>query len=72
VLDISDLLNSVSYAGSDVFADGYLSFGYSNGTTSIMFDDDGVGANNALLLVSLTNVTLTASNTENFAFNYTV
>ncbi|HET9395252.1 MAG TPA: calcium-binding protein, partial [Nitrospiraceae bacterium] len=72
VLDISDLLESVSYAGSDVFADGYLSFGYSNGTTSIMFDDDGVGANNALLLVSLTNVTLTASNTENFAFNYTV
>jgi Ca2+-binding RTX toxin-like protein len=70
-LDIEDLLNEASYAGSDVFGDGYLSFTYNGATTNVMFDANG-GADSTQLLVSLTNVTLTASNLENFVFNYTV
>ncbi|WP_162916594.1 M10 family metallopeptidase C-terminal domain-containing protein [Dongia deserti] len=71
VLDISDLLDSVAYAGNDVFGDGYLSFSYNGTTTNVMFDADG-GGDNAVLLASLLNVNLTSSNLENFTFNYTV
>jgi Ca2+-binding RTX toxin-like protein len=66
ILDLSELLDSVGYAGSDAFADGYLSLAQVGANTVVRFDADG-GGDDYVDLVTLTNVTLTAADSSNFA-----
>jgi Ca2+-binding RTX toxin-like protein len=67
LLDISNLLDAVLYAGSDIFGDGIVSFGYSGTTTNILFDADGTGSGStATTLASLLNVHLTSADSASF------
>ncbi len=62
VLDFEDLLGSVGYGGSDAFGDGYLNLLSAGKDTVVQFDADGLaGGGGAVTLVTLTNVTLTIS-----------
>jgi Ca2+-binding RTX toxin-like protein len=66
-LDISDLLDSVGYAGSNVFSDGYVTFAYNTTTTNVLFDADGtLGAGGATTLAAMLNVHLTNADTSSF------
>ena len=68
VLDLSDLLDGIGYAGSDAIADGVVLFAKSGANTIVRIDEDGsLGAGAAVTLVTLTNATLTASHTDNYA-----
>jgi Ca2+-binding RTX toxin-like protein len=67
VLDLHDLLVDIGYAGSDPFADGYLSFNYNSPFhTTILVDADGAGAGAATTLATLFWVNLNQGNTDNF------
>lgn len=55
-LDVSALLDSVGYAGSDPFADGYLLASGTASGTDVLFDADG-GGNGYVVLAQLTGVT---------------
>jgi hypothetical protein len=67
ILDLADLLDSVGYAGSTPFdgAAGYVRFTASGSDTIVEFDQDG-GGNNYQTLVTLTNVALTQTDTNNY------
>ncbi|MBA4100341.1 MAG: hypothetical protein C0484_26650 [Rhodospirillum sp.] len=68
VLDLSDLLDGIGYAGSDAIADGVVLLAKSGANTIVRIDEDGaLGAGAAVTLVTLTNATLTASHTDNYA-----
>jgi Ca2+-binding RTX toxin-like protein len=67
LLDIHDLLSNASYAGSDIFGDGIVSFTYSGTTTNVLFDADGtLGGGSTTALASLLNVNLTSADTTSF------
>lgn len=66
VLDLRDILDSVGYAGSDPFGDGILSFTKSGANTLVQIDADAGGSNLPVTVVTLSNVTLTLSDTANF------
>ena len=67
VLDLHDLLVDIGYAGSDPFADGYLSFKYDgNFHTTVLVDADGVGAGTATTLTTIVFANLNQSNTDNY------
>ncbi|HKP23644.1 MAG TPA: type I secretion C-terminal target domain-containing protein, partial [Dongiaceae bacterium] len=66
-IDISNLLEEVLYAGSDVFGDGVVAFTYDKTTTNIWFDADGsagVGAGSSL--ASVLNANLTSADSASF------
>ncbi|MGQ3892588.1 beta strand repeat-containing protein [Legionella sp. CNM-4043-24] len=66
-LDLHDLLTTFSgYNGSNAFSAGYVSFQASGGNTIVRVDADGsAGAGAAVTLVTLSNVTLLATDTSN-------
>ena len=67
VLDLSDLLDDIGYAGTDAIADGVVLFGKAAANTIVSIDADGLlGLATAVTLVTLTNVVLTVSNTDNY------
>jgi Ca2+-binding RTX toxin-like protein len=66
VLDLRDVLDSVNYAGTDPFADHYLSFTQNGANTIVSVDADGGGIGAGITLATLLNVTLTQSNTDNY------
>jgi Ca2+-binding RTX toxin-like protein len=66
VLDLRDILDSVGYAGTDPFADHFLSFTQSGANTIVSIDADGGGIGGATTLATLLNVTLMQSNTDNY------
>jgi Ca2+-binding RTX toxin-like protein len=68
ILDLSDLLDDIGYAGTDAIADGVVLFTKSGTNTIVRIDEDGsLGAGAAVTLVTLTNATLTASHADNYA-----
>jgi Ca2+-binding RTX toxin-like protein len=64
VLDLHDILADAGFAGSDAFADGFLSFDPSGKNTVITVFDGGVGPGTAV--ATLLNVSLTQIDTANF------
>ena len=68
ILDLSDLLDGIGYAGTDAIADGVVLFTKSGANTIVRIDEDGsAGAGAATTLVTLTNAALTSSHTDNYA-----
>lgn len=68
VLKIDDLLDGLGYAGTDPFADGFLSFFQSGTDSLIQLDADG-GGDGFLDLVTLSNVVLTQTDTSNYVID---
>ena len=66
ILDLRDLLDDAGYAGSDAFGDSVLSFTQSGANTLVRIDPDGLGGGASTLVATLTNVSLTAGNTDNY------
>jgi len=67
VVDLHDLLVDIGYAGSDPFADGYLSFEIHDPFyTRIWVDADGAGAGTATLMTTLNFANLSQSNIDNY------
>lgn len=68
VLDLHDLLLDIGYAGSDPFADGYLSFSNGGGGTNVNVDTDGHGAavDFSITVATLFFANLTQSDTDNY------
>ncbi len=67
-LDLKDLITSIGANSSNAFSDGYVQFVNADGNTQVMIDVDGKdGAASAVLLVTLTNATLTQLDTANYA-----
>jgi len=64
VLDLHDILADAGFAGSDAFADGFLSFDPSGKNTVITVFDGGVGP--GTVVATLLNVSLTQIDTANF------
>ena len=67
ILDLSDLLDDIDYAGADAIADGMVLFGKSGAHTVVSIDADGsAGAGVAVAMLTLTNAAMTALNTDNY------
>lgn len=67
---LTELLDSIGYAGSDAIGDGYVSFGSSRGDAFVQIDQDGAGndfiSRPLVLLQGVTEENL--SNNNNFVF----
>jgi Ca2+-binding RTX toxin-like protein len=66
VIDLHDVLADIGYAGSNPFADGYLSFTFDGFHTAVRIDADGAGAGAATLMGTLYFANLSQSNTDNY------
>ena len=68
VLDLHDLLvDFTGYDGTNAFSAGYLAFTTSLGNTAVLVDADGTaGGGAAVTLVTLTSVSLTSADTDNY------
>jgi Ca2+-binding RTX toxin-like protein len=67
VLDPSDLLDDIGYAGTDAIADGFVQFAKSGSNTIVSIDIDGsAGLGTASVLTTLINVTLNAADSDNY------
>ncbi len=67
ILDVSALLDSLGYAGSDAFADGFLKFTASGANTLVQIDADGAAGPSAFVtLVTLENAILTSADGGNY------
>ena len=66
MLDVSDLLDTFAgYDGTNAFTGGYLRFFASGANTLVQVDSDG-GGNGYVTLATLTAVTVTAADTDNY------
>jgi Ca2+-binding RTX toxin-like protein len=66
VLDVSDLLDTFAgYNGTNAFTGGYLHFQAAGANTIVQVDSDG-GGNGYVTLATLSNVTLTQADTDNY------
>jgi len=70
IINLSQLLDSLGYQGSDAISDGYVSFGANGNDAFVQIDQDGAMESRfARTLVTLENVSLTEiSNPSNFVF----
>ena len=66
VIDLHDVLADIGYAGSNPFADGYLSFTFDGFHTAVRIDADGAGGGAATLMGTLYFANLSQSNTDNY------
>jgi Ca2+-binding RTX toxin-like protein len=66
ILKLDDLLDGLGYAGSDPFAEGFLSFDQVGANTQVRVDTNG-GGDSFQTLVTLTNVALTQADVINYA-----
>ena len=66
MLDVSDLLDTFAgYNGANAFTGGYLHFQAAGANTIVQVDSDG-GGNGYVTLATLSNVTLTQADTDNY------
>ena len=65
VIDLHDVLADIGYAGSNPFADGYLSSTFVASTQQVRIDADGAGEGRQTLMGTLYFVNLSESNTDN-------
>ncbi|WP_414618872.1 DUF1194 domain-containing protein [Calothrix sp. CCY 0018] len=69
---LTQLLDSLGYAGSDAIGDGYVSFGSSRGDAFVQIDQDGMGsgfiARPLVLLQGVTEENLSANAENSFVF----
>ena len=65
ILDLHDLLVDIGYAGSNPFADGYLTFSNVGNQTQVLVDPDGHGAGGSTVLTTLFGA-LTTADTNNY------
>ncbi|MCJ8281167.1 MAG: hypothetical protein MJK14_15135 [Rivularia sp. ALOHA_DT_140] len=70
IINLSQLLDSLGYMGSDAISDGYVRFGASGNDAFVQIDQDGaMGSRFARTLVTLENISLSEiSNPSNFVF----
>jgi hypothetical protein len=67
VLDLSDMLDDIGYAGTDAIADGVVIFTKSGAGTTVSIDADGsLGIGGAVTLTTLATAVLTAAHTDNY------
>ncbi|MEO1761224.1 MAG: Ig-like domain-containing protein, partial [Cyanobacteria bacterium J06629_18] len=69
---LTQLLDSIGYAGSDAIGDGYVSFGSSRGDAFVQIDQDGMGSDfisrPLVLLQGVTEENLSANAENSFIF----
>lgn len=66
---LSDLLDSLDYAGSDPISDGYVQFGSRDNDAVLLIDTDGLGARRSQSFLTLQDITVEElNNTDNFEF----
>lgn len=69
IVDLSDVLSTVGYTGSDPIADGLVNLQENSGSTEVYFDADGSGSLPEVLVLTITNVApATLDEAHNFIF----
>jgi len=71
IIDVSVLLTSLGYMGTDPFLDGWLALEQSGSDTLLKIDQNGSGSNYDTTILTLTGITATELTRENFSFNAT-